>query len=214
MAVEKHITDCMTKDLFEQINERREIAKSENKPILRDKTLELLLKIAKEKQSKRILEIGTNVGLTGVMLLLELKNAKLTGIEIDEDLAKIAKQNYKDFGVENRAKMLLGDAREIIPMLTGSYDLIFLDGPKGQYFEFLPYLKKLLSIGGVIFADDILFHGYIEGETPRKHITIKRSIENYLENIQSDLNFKTKIYDIEDGVCVSEKQSGKISGEN
>lgn len=197
----------MTKDLFEQVKAKREIAKAENKPILRDKTLELLLSIAKDKQPKRILEIGTNVGLTGVMLLLELKTAKLTGIEIDEDLAKIAKQNYKDFGVDDRSKMLLGDAREIIPMLTGSYDLIFLDGPKGQYFEFLPYLKKLLSIGGAIFADDILFHGYIEGKTPRKHITIKRSIESYLENIKGDPNFKTKIYDIEDGVCVSEKVS-------
>lgn len=192
-------------DAFHRVSEKRLAAKALGEPILRDETLKLILKIAEEKKPSRILEIGVNVGLTGVALLLVSENARLTGIEIDEDLAREAEKNYKEFGVSGRARVIIGDASEIIPKLTGKYDLIFLDGPKGHYYEYLPFLKDALSRGGILFADDVAFHGYIEGVAPRKHSTIKRSIKNYLSAVKNDADFVTAVYDIEDGVCVSEK---------
>lgn len=192
-------------DAFHRVSEKRLAAKALGEPILRDETLKLILKIAEEKKPSRILEIGVNVGLTGVALLLVSENARLTGIEIDEDLAREAAKNYKEFGVSGRARVIIGDASEIIPKLTGKYDLIFLDGPKGHYYEYLPFLKDALRRGGILFADDVAFHGYIEGVAPRKHSTIKRSIENYLSAVKNDADFVTAVYDIEDGVCVSEK---------
>ncbi len=190
---------------YTEINAKRAEAKSRGEPILRDETLKTLLKIAKDKTPSLILEIGTNVGLTGVALLFSLPKAKLTSIEIDEELADEAEENYRTFGVKNRARIIRGDASEIIPKLTGKYDLIFLDGPKGHYLEYLPYLKDLLNIGGILFADDVSFHGYIVGNAPRKHSTIKKSIEGYLAAVGKDECLKTTIYDIEDGICVSEK---------
>lgn len=188
------------------VKTKRENARKDGEPVLRDETLELLLKIAAEKRPASILEIGTNVGLTGVALLLTLKNATLTGIEIDEDLYNAAKSNYAQFGVADRAKIFLGDASEIIPVMTGRYDLIFLDGPKGHYYEYLPYLKAALNENGVLFADDVAFHGCVDGVVPRKHRAIVNSIKAFLSDLKNDADFTVNVYDLEDGVCVSEKK--------
>lgn len=190
-----------------RIYELREQAKSVGEPILRDKSFELLIETAKNKQPKHILEIGVNRGLSGIAMLLECPNARLSGIEIDEEKVKIATQNYKTFGVQDRAKIFFGDASEIIPILTGKYDLIFLDGPKGHYFEYLPHLLSSLNVGGVLFADNVLFRGYVDGKvkTPHRFNTTKHSMENFLKEITTNENLNTVILDIEDGVSITEK---------
>ncbi len=193
-------------ELFDSLIAERERARLNGNPVLRPDTFDELVKITEREHPEKILEVGTNVGLTGAALLLKNPKAKLTGIEIDENLASEAKSNYKKYGVDNRAKIFVGDASEIIPALTGEYDLIFLDGPKGHYYEYLPYLKDALKAGGVLFADDVAFHGYVTGDAPKKHNTIKRSIENFLQDLKRDENFKTEIvFDVEDGFCIAEK---------
>ncbi|MCQ2399979.1 MAG: class I SAM-dependent methyltransferase, partial [Clostridia bacterium] len=130
-----------------------------------------------------------------------------TGIEIDEDCVKEAKRNYKKFGVENRVKIILGDASEVIPLLTGKYDFIFLDGPKGHYYEYALNLIPLLNGGGILFADNVLFRGYVEGnvKTPHRQMTIKNSMQKFLNYIQNTKGLKTVVYHIEDGVSITEK---------
>lgn len=190
-----------------RIYELRAEAKTLGEPILRDESFEILIKTASEKQPKSILEIGTNRGLSGIAMLLSCPNAKLSGIEIDEEKFRIATNNYKTFGVQDRAKIFLGDASEIIPILTGKYDLIFLDGPKGHYFEYLPHLLSALNVGGILFADNVLFRGYVDGKvkTPHRFNTTKHSMENFLNAITTDKNLKTTVLDIEDGVSITEK---------
>ncbi len=192
---------------MQRIYALRKQAKENGEPILRDKSFELLLQVCKENLPSKILEIGTNVGLSGIAMLLTLKDATLSGIEIDEDKILAAKQNYKEFGVQDRAKIFCGDASQIIPILTGPYDLIFLDGPKGHYAEYLPHLLSILSVGGIIFADNVLFKGYVNGKvkTPKKHNTIKNSMERYIKAITADENLSTKLLDLEDGVSITKK---------
>lgn len=185
----------------------REQAKASGEPILRERSFQLLLDLIKEKQPKKILEIGVNVGLSGIAMLLTDKSATLTGIEIDEEKIAIAKRNYKEFGVFDRAKIFEGDASEIIPVLTGEYDFIFLDGPKGHYYEYLPHLLSVLKVGGTLFADNVLFRGYVDGsvKTPHRYATTKHSMEKYLKAITEDEKLKTQLYRFEDGVSVTEK---------
>ncbi len=185
----------------------RTTAKVAGEPVLRDKSYELLLETVRNKRPNKILEIGVNVGLSGISMLLESKNSQLTGIEIDEEKIAVAKENYKRFGVADRAKIFQGDAGEIIPILTGNYDFIFLDGPKGHYFEYLPHLLSVLNVGGILFADNVLFRGYVDNKvkTPHRFATTKHSMENYLKAITQDENLKTRIIDIEDGVSITEK---------
>ncbi len=185
----------------------REQAKAKGEPVLRDKSFELLLETVKRKKPFRILEIGVNVGLSGIAMLLNSPSSFLTGIEIDEDKIAEAKQNYKTFGVDKRAKIFQGDASEVIPMLTGEYDFIFLDGPKGHYFEYLPHLLLVLKVGGILFADNVLFRGYVDGtvKTPHRYNTTKNSMEKFINAITENENLNTTLYRIEDGVSITEK---------
>ncbi len=185
----------------------REQAKLDKEPILRDKSFELLIETVKKRKPKKILEIGVNLGLSGIAMLLNSEKATLSGIEIDEEKIALARENYQAFGVENRAKIFLGDASEIIPVLTGEYDFIFLDGPKGHYFEYLPNLLAVLKKGGILFADNVLFRGFVDGrvKTPHRYNTTKNSMERFLTAITNDENLKTTIFDIEDGVSITEK---------
>lgn len=191
----------------ERIVKMRETAKQNGEPVLRDKSFDLLIKTIEKKRPERILEIGVNLGLSGIAMLQNSPNGFLTGIEIDEEKVKIAKQNYAFFGVENRAKIFLGDASEIIPLLTGKYDFIFLDGPKGHYFEYCENLLSCLTPGGILFADNVLYRGYVgkDKTAPHKHATIKHAMENFLDRITKDKGLKTTVFDMEDGVSITEK---------
>lgn len=192
---------------MQKIIDEREKAKLNGEPILRDKSFELLLETVRKKQPKKILEIGVNVGLSGIAMLLTCQSASLTGIEIDEEKIAIAKSNYKEFGVYDRAKIFQGDASEIIPILTGKYDFIFLDGPKGHYYEYLPHLLSALNNGGILFADNVLFRGYVDGsvKTPHRYATTKNSMEKFLKEITENTHLKTTLHKIEDGVSITEK---------
>ena len=103
--------------------------------------------------------------------------------------------------------MFLGDANEIVTKITSSYDFIFLDGPKGHYREYLPHLLPLLNKGGVLFADNVLFRGYVDGK--EKHIhrynTTIHSMQDFLKGISENENLRTNIFDMEDGVSISLK---------
>lgn len=193
--------------MIERLKTLRKKAKDSGEPILREKSFELLLETVEKYQPKKILEIGTNVGLSGIAMLLVCKTAHLTGVEIDENKVAEAKNNYREFSVSERAKIFQGDASEIIPILTGEYDFIFLDGPKGHYYEYLPHLTAILKKGGVLFADNVLFRGYVGGKvkTPHRFNTTKNSMERFLAAVTEDENLNTKIHNIEDGVSITEK---------
>ena len=191
----------------ERLKRLREDARLRGEPVLRDKSFDLLIKTVNEKSPKTILEIGVNVGLSGIAMLFTAKQARLTGIEIDEEKIKAARENYRLFGVDKRAKIFLGDASEIIPMISGKYDFIFLDGPKGHYAEYADNLISALNVGGVLFADNVLYRGYVgkDKKAPHRHATIKHSMEDFLNKITSDKRLKTVVFDLEDGVSVTEK---------
>ena len=193
--------------MLDEIRKLREQAKESGEPVLRDKSYELLIETVKAKQPKKILEIGVNYGLSGITMLLVSEKSQLTGIEIDEDRIKQAKENYRTFGVYERAKIFIGDASDIIPTLEGMYDFIFLDGPKGHYFQYLPDLLRVLNKGGILFADNVLFRGYIfsKEKTPRRYSTTVHSMENFLTYLTTTDGLKTKVYDLEDGVSITEK---------
>lgn len=192
---------------MERLKRLRQDAVLRGEPVLRQKSFEILMDVIKEKQPRKILEIGTNEGLSGIAMLLNSKNSTLTGIEIDEDKVKIAKKNYEDFGVRDRAKIFLGDASEIIPILSGRYNFIFLDGPKGHYYQYVYDLLGVLEKGGILFADNVLFRGYVDGKvkTPHRFMTTKHSMEKFLSAVSNDDNLRTQIVDVDDGISITEK---------
>lgn len=197
----------MRDEKLNEIIKLRKDAALRGEPVLREASFALLLETIEKYNPKRILEIGTNEGLSSSAMLVVAENARLTGIELDEDKVDIAKSNYRIFGVSGRAKIFCGDACDIIPVLSGEYDFIFLDGPKGHYYRFLPDLLRVLSVGGVLFADNVLFRGYVDGtvKMPHRFATTKHSMENFIKEITARNDLSTVIYKIEDGVSVTEK---------
>lgn len=197
----------MRDEKLNKIIKLRKDAALRGEPVLREASFALLLETIEKSNPKRILEIGTNEGLSSSAMLVVAENTRLTGIEIDEDKVDIAKSNYRIFGVSGRAKIFCGDACDIIPVLSGEYDFIFLDGPKGHYYRFLPDLLRVLSVGGVLFADNVLFRGYVDGtvKMPHRFATTKHSMENFIKEITARNDLSTVIYKIEDGVSVTEK---------
>ena len=201
----KYTASLVQLNIDETLSKKRADALSRGIPVADDETLQFLLVTLRMAKPLTILEIGTAVGLSGVAMLQACKNATLTTMELEEERYLEAKENFKAFGVENRVSAYLGDAGEILAMMDGQYDFVFLDGPKAQYEKYLFDLKRLMKKGAILFADDVLLYGWVSGEeeTPQKRRSIVEKIRSYLQVITSDKDFTTSVLNVGDGVALS-----------
>ncbi len=189
----------------ERLQKARKEALETGIPVADDETLHFLTNVLTIAKSKKVLEIGTAVGLSAIAMALADRERKITTIEFEEERYTQAKKNFKAFGVEKQITAHLGDAGEILPLMSGEYDFIFLDGPKAQYEKYLPELKRMLQKGGVLFSDDVLLYGWVDGRepTPQKRHMIVEKLRGYLQTISSDRDFITSVLDVGDGVALS-----------
>lgn len=183
------------------------IEKDKYVPILKDEGISFLFDLVKKEKPKKILEIGAYIGYSASVMLSACEGSVVTVEKLPEN-AVLAKQNLKEFG--NRAQVLNEDAYSAILKLEEKgekFDFIFLDGPKGQYFKYLPHLKKLLNIGGILMADNIYFHGLVKKKGPiiHKHRTIVVNLRKFISSILNDKDFTTTLYNLGDGISVSKK---------
>lgn len=188
-----------------RIAELRKKALEREIPVADDETLNFLLLTLAATRPKRILEIGTAVGLSSIAMLQACPEARLTTMELEEERYLEAKQNFADFGVLQRVNAYMGDAGEILAMMDGEFDFVFLDGPKAQYEKYLFDLKRLMKPGALLFADDVLLYGWVSGEepTPQKRHSIVEKIRSYLEVVTADEDFITSVVNVGDGVALS-----------
>ncbi|MCM1290255.1 MAG: O-methyltransferase [Corallococcus sp.] len=183
-------------------------ARERHIPVMLDDTKQLLFDTVSSLSPKRILEIGTAIGYSGIVMLSASPCATLNTVELDERTAEIARSNFDTAQLSSRVNIFVGDAREIVQKLTGKYDFIFLDGPKGQYLAFLPYLTDVLEIGGTLFCDNVLYKGLVENipqNKRHKHITVARNMHAFLEEITQSPRYKTTLHRVGDGVSISQK---------
>ena len=196
------------KDLPMNLQELEKFARERYIPVMLDDTKELLFATVKDRQPRRILEIGTAIGYSGIVMLSASPSATLNTIELDEHTAELARANFAQFGLSSRVNVFVGDARQIVPQLTGSYDFIFLDGPKGQYEVFFPFLTDLLEVGGTLVCDNVLYKGLVEhvpDNKRHKHITVARNMRAFLDDVTTNERYSTTLHRIGDGVTVSVK---------
>lgn len=190
----------------ERVAELRKSANEREVPVCDDETLGFLLTLARLKGAENILEVGCAEGVTSLALLEECNGAKLTAIERDGNFYRTAGHNLN--GYAKRATVLLGDANEILPTLEScAYDFIFLDCAKVQYIKLLPELKRVLKVGGVLLADDVLLYGWVNGEeeVPKKRRMLVEHIREYLTAVTSDRELRTSVLDIGNGLALSVK---------
>ena len=180
-------------------------------PFIRDESAKVLFDICQKEKPKNILEIGTAVGYSALLMLEGAKDAFITTIEKDNERAQQAMTNFEKNGVKERVDLIVGDAGEVLPQLEDEgkeFDLIFLDGPKGQYLRYLPHLKKMLCKGGLLVADNVLLHGWVKGEefVKHKHRSMVVNLRKFLKALEEDCDFDSKLLEIEDGITISRKK--------
>ncbi len=188
--------------------EKEKIWRASGLPIAEPEVGDLIEIICTLKQPKRILEIGTCVGFSSLLMSQTVPDAEIITIERNPVMIKDAKVNLEQFDKRKKITMLEGDAGKILKDLNGSFDLVFLDAAKGQYPTYLPEIKRLLVSGGVFISDNVLFNGYVAKGTPDRHRnkTIVVRLDEYLKMLEADTDFKTVLLPISDGVTLSIKK--------
>ena len=191
-----------------EINKIKEYAKRENIPIMQDEGIEFLTSFIAKKNITNILEIGTAIGYSAIMMALVNSNIHITTIERDEIRYMEALKNIKAFGLEDRITLIFNDALNV--SFDDKFDLIFIDAAKGKNKEIFERFEANLQDYGYIITDNMGFHGYVEmneEDLPSKNIAgIVRKIKDYIYFLENNMLYKTIIYKIGDGIAVTERR--------
>ena len=188
-----------------QLKKIKEIALEQHIPIIMDETLETIKDYLKNKKINRILEIGTAVGYSAVCFTEFLaESGVIDTIERDKERVEEAKKNIKLTNVEDRINIYEGDAIEILPTLNNKYDMIFIDAAKGKYPFFLKEALRMINNDGIIFADNILYKGYVMSDyNKHKQRTAVRNLREYIKEVSENPCLETEILEVGDGLAVS-----------
>lgn len=186
----------------------KDYARRENIPIMQDEGIEFLTSFIEKKGIKNILEIGTAIGYSAIMMVSVNSNIHVTTIERDEIRYLEALKNIKKFGLEDRITLIFNDALNV--EVKEKFDLIFIDAAKGKNKDFFNHFEGNLNENGYIITDNMGFHGYVEmdeEDLPSKNIaSIVRKIKDYIYFLENNMLYKTTIYKIGDGIAVTERR--------
>ncbi|MCB6343331.1 O-methyltransferase [Enterocloster lavalensis] len=177
-------------------------------PIIRRETAALLKTLVAAKAPRAILEIGTAVGYSALLMARVMPaDCRITTIEKYEKRIPVARENFRLAGEEERITLLEGDADEILERLKGSYfDFVFMDAAKGQYLAWLPKLMELMPPGALLVSDNVLQDGDIVQSrfaVERRNRTIHARMREYLYELKHNSALETSILPVGDGVALS-----------
>lgn len=199
------------KEKDELILEMEAYAQKYNVPIVTKEVAEYLRFLVSSYKIKNILEIGTAIGYSGILMAKEIKenNGKLYTIEIDEERYNLAQENFKKSGLSNIIS-IKGDALEEVKKINDTFDFIFIDASKGHYMEFFEDSYKLLNEGGIIFIDNIMFRGYLYKEYSKRFKTIVKRLDSFIDYLyKRDDRFVLLPFGDGVGLCFKEAKNIK-----
>lgn len=188
------------------LSDLREYALNNNVPIIRPITQNILEMIISLSKPVKVLEIGTAIGFSALVMYNAIKKyaePDILTIEKDENRYNIAVNNFLKYGASINS--VLGDAYENMLVLDEQYDFIFLDGPKGQYMKYLPILIKLMKKDSVLFVDNLYQDDMITKsryQILRRDRTIHSRMKEFIEEIISEEGLQTSIISMADGIAV------------
>ena len=190
------------------VEEIRSVAKENYIPIIKRDTENLLKFVLKMQNPKSILEIGCAVGYSAI-IMLENSDADIVTVEKMPERVEEDKKNIKYANLEDRAKIIEGDAGEILERLVNinkKFDFIFMDAAKAQYITWLPTVKALLKDKGIIFSDNCLQEGDLLESSfaiRKRDKTIHKRMRDYIYLLLHDEDLESWIFSIGDGVLLS-----------
>ncbi|MFT8341232.1 MAG: O-methyltransferase [Clostridium beijerinckii] len=191
------------------LKEIEAFARENGVPIVQKETGVFLEFMTSMKKPKRILELGTAIGFSSILMYQAAgTEPEIVTIERDERMIELANINLKKFNLDHKIKIQEGDCLEILEKLNEPFDLIFMDAGKGHYNHFLPHCLRLLNPDGVIVADNVLFRGMVASQelVKRRKITIVKRMRTYLELVTQDENLITSVIPMGDGIAVTKRR--------
>ena len=198
-------------EILEQIEKE---ALADRVPIIRKETQSFLKVLLTLKKPMSILEIGTAVGFSALLMSeYAPEDCKITTIEKFEKRIPIARNNFVRGKKEEQIQLLEGDALEIMKGLKGSYDFIFMDAAKAQYIHYLPEAVRLLNPEGILLTDNVLQDGDVMESrfaVERRNRTIHARMREFLYEIKHHEELETSILPLGDGVALSVKKEKRL----
>ena len=195
----------------ELILEMEHYATTNNVPIIELDSIKFIMKYIKLNKVKSILEIGTAIGYSAILMANANSFFQISTIEKDEKIYKEAVKNVNKSGLDKRIELVYNDAMDV-NLIGCKYDLIFIDAAKGQYIKYFDKFCNYLNPGGVIITDNLKFHGLVKNKDLIKSRNVRgivNKIEKYIDYLKENKEYITKFYDIGDGLSVSFKRNEK-----
>lgn len=191
------------------ILELEKFALENNVPIITKEVAKYLEFIIETHRFKSILEIGTAIGYSGILMarIAKKNSGKLITIEIDENRYKQALENFKKADLEDSVNLILGDGAKEIEKLDETFDFIFIDASKSHYMDFFEKAYKKLNENGIIFIDNIMFRGYLYKEYPKRYKTIVKKLDEFITYLYE--NHKFVLLPFGDGIGLVYKEIEK-----
>lgn len=191
------------------LEEIEKFARENGVPVVQPETAKFLEFMVSMKKPLRILELGTAIGFSSILMYeASGNNPEIITIERDPKMIELAKVNLEKFNLQHKIKIEEGECLEVLERLEEPFDLIFMDAGKGHYNHFLPHCLRLLKEDGIIIADNVLFRGMVASDdlVKRRKITIVKRMRTYLDMVSNDDSLITSVIPMGDGIAITRRR--------
>ena len=202
------------KQVTGSLKELEKFARKENIPIIPHETVAYFRFLMETMQPKNILEIGTAIGFSALLMAEHSPESKITTIDRNPEMISFAKENFARFDSRKQITLLEGDAVDVLSTLTESYDFVFMDSAKSKYIIFLPEILKRLEVGGVVVLDDIFQGGDVAKdimEVRRGQRTIYRGLQRLFDATLDNTGLTATLVPLGDGILMLRKNVENVS---
>ena len=215
-VVKQEIVDFMRNRQMQvtgPLKELEDFARKENIPIIPHETVAYFRFLMETMQPKNILEIGTAIGFSALLMAQHSPESKITTIDRNPEMIGFAKENFAKFDNRQQITLLEGDAVDVLSTLTETYDFVFMDSAKSKYIVFLPEILKHLEVGGVVVLDDIFQGGDIAKDimkVRRGQRTIYRGLQRLFEATLDNPSLTASLVPLGDGILMLRKNKADV----
>ncbi|TWT12407.1 O-methyltransferase [Streptococcus sp. sy004] len=215
-VVKEEIVELMRQRLADNQGHLKELAtfaKEENIPVIPHETVAYFRVLLQTVKPKKILEIGTAIGFSALLMAEFAPNSQITTIDRNPEMIDLAKENFAKYDKRQQITLLEGDAVDLLADLDETYDLVFMDSAKSKYIVFLPQVLENLAVGGLVVLDDIFQGGDVAKpieEVRRGQRTIYRGLQKLFEATLDNPDLTASLLPLGDGLLLLRKNAPSV----
>lgn len=215
-VVKEEIVDFLRtnqKQLDGYLADLADFAQRENIPVIPHETVVYFQFLLQAIQPKKILEIGTAIGFSALLMKESVPGVQITTIDRNPEMIAFAKENFAKFDKDNQITLLEGEAQEVLPTINDKFDFVFMDSAKSKYIVFLPYILEKLDVGGVIIIDDVFQGGDVVRpieDIRRGQRTIHRGLNKLFGAVLNNEKLTASLIPMSDGILMIRKNEENV----